>query len=102
MIKFKHLKDNGDATSNYDIILDKPYTVEEFTKEVLTRKEWGYIRIKLTDSWYDGPHLEYDRDRVVSGNLDGYLDKISEKVFANGGWSSMDYWITLEKETEHE
>lgn len=102
MIRFKHLKDNSDATSNYDIILDKPYTVGEFVKEVLTREEWGDIRIKLTDSWFDGPRLEYRHDRVIGGNLDGYLNKTIKTVFANGGWSAMSYWITLEKEIDNE
>ena len=102
MFKFKHLKDNSDATSNYDIILDKPYTVKELVQEVLTRDEWGYIHIKLTDSWFGGPRLEYYHDTVVDGSLRGYLYKTIDRIFANGGWSSMDYWITLKGEENNE
>lgn len=103
MIKFKHLKDNSDATSNFDIILDKPYTVGEFIDEVLsTRKnEWGDIWIQLKDGWRVmlDPFLEYRHGQITDKfHWEDYLLEQSIKsVFANGGWSAMTYWIKLEE-----
>jgi hypothetical protein len=102
VIKFKHLKDNSDATSNFDVILDKPYTVGEFINEILsTRKdEWGDIWIQLKDIWsIIDPHIEYNHGEITDKFQweDWVLEPYIKSVFANGGWSAMTYWIRLEE-----
>lgn len=71
---------------------------------LLTKKdEWGRIRIaKRNYPWYRYPRIDYLHGNITS------KPNVPEKVFgykvktvtARGGWSSMDYIVTLEKEVE--
>ena len=81
----------GDCTALYSVELDKPYTIDEFIKEVLKRKEWGYIE---TD---DGNFkCEYKENKIIITEIpDEILTKPIIKVRANGGWSRMDYIIEV-------
>lgn len=90
----------GDATSSYDIILPEgdAITVEEFIEQILIDEpnEWGGI--------YNGMReiiADYKRGEVTF--RDGY-DSIKHKkissVQAHGGWSMMDYYLTLYPSTE--
>lgn len=96
---------NGDCMAGYIVTLDKEYTLQQFVDAVLTNKkdDWGEIKIaKRNTPWYRYPCIGYQR-----GNIIGEAN-IPEKVFgykvksviANGGWTLMDYIISLEKEVE--
>ena len=99
MIKFKQVsKVYGDCTADYEVVLDKQYTVREFVSYVLSQKgEWGTIQIYDPDkSW-----LDYDRYEYRYGNLNNYIpNEIMEKKIAfinsRGGWTAMDYVLKLE------
>ena len=80
----------GDCTALYSVEMTKPYTVGEFIKEVLKRKEWGYIE---TD---DGDKCEYKRSIIISNNIpiESMLKNII-KARAHGGWSRMDYVLDI-------
>lgn len=94
----------GDCTAGYKVTLEKECTLQEFIDAILTNKrEWGYIKVAKRDcAWYNYPGFSY-RYGEISGepNLPeevyGYKVK---SVTANGGWSNMDYIVTLEKEVE--
>jgi len=88
---------SGDCTCGYIVDLHNDYTVNEFIQEVLTehKKEWGCFRIN------EGVHRNrgirwYRYGRLESGMIpEELLDMKIEKVTARGGWSAMDYTITI-------
>lgn len=102
MTTFQLLKngnDRGDCTAPYKVILDREYTVKEFISEVLLIKgEWGYIGIKSKDNpWLGDPHCEYRYGKLLVNLPDDAMEKKVVSVKADGGWSRMDYLITVEE-----
>ncbi len=91
MIKLTQTSETfGDCTALYSVEMTKPYTVGEFIKEVLKRKEWGYIE---TD---DGDKCEYKGSKILSTDIpDETLSKPVIKARAHGGWSRMDYVLDI-------
>ena len=94
-----------DCTVGYRVNLDKEYTLQEFIDAILTNKkdEWGGIKIvKRNCPWYSRPCIDYKYGNITN------KPNIPEKVFsykvksvtAHGGWSSMDYIVTLKKEVK--
>lgn len=85
----------GDCTATYLVTEYNATTVEEFISEVLTEcpSEWGDIRDDLH-------HLiaEYKYGKIVSSDstAEQLLNKRIIKIVGNGGWSCMDYLITIE------
>lgn len=81
---------HGDCTGEYEVKLDKQYTVREFIETILKEKpkEWGNIGIK--SNWF-----EYKYGKVTENLPVEYLDKIVKEVKVSGGWSRMDYLITI-------
>lgn len=99
MFKLKSIgKVRGDCTQPYKVILDKEYTVGEFIETVLGRKgEWGYIGIEYGRSFFGNPNCEYKWGKLITPNLpDDFLPLKISSMRADGGWSRMDYLITLD------
>ena len=93
MIKLtQNTKTFGDCTAGYEVALDKRYSVKEFIDEVLTKKEWGKIRV-IDDN--ENPFCEYKENTIVVQMPTDYLDEIVIKATAHGGWSNMDYNLFL-------
>ena len=87
----------GDATSNYKVSFPKEITVEEFINIVLEERsdEWGYFRSSWSSS---GKIAEYSKGELLSTGFETYSkfkNRKIESVSANGGWSRMDYMITV-------
>lgn len=99
MIKLTQTSETfGDCTALYSVELSKPYTVKEFIKEVLKRKEWGYIGIenRFGESIFGDPNCEYKGKTIITENLpEEILSQPIKKVRASGGWSRMDYIIEI-------
>ena len=93
--------ESGDCTRPYFVNLNKPCTAQEFVDEVLTRKEWGYIGIENPNFIFGYPSCEYDKDRLKYPLPSDILKREVESAKASGGWSRMDYWLTL-KEKHYE
>ena len=93
MLKFiKVTPTGGDETAGYDVILDKDYTVQTLIDEILLNKnEWGKISIDGYDS------CEYKKGELLSQLGNNTLTKSVDKVTASGGWSRMDYFVTISK-----
>lgn len=91
MIKLEQISETfGDCTALYSVEMTKPYTVGEFIKEVLKRKEWGYIE---TD---DGDKCEYKQTKIISNDIpEEAMNKTVIKARAHGGWSRMDYVLDI-------
>lgn len=98
MIKLKQTgPEAGDCTAPYDVILDKPYTVREFISAVLTERtdDWGYIGINNHRSFFGSPKMEYKRGVGEYEPLKDFYDKPVKEATASGGWSRMDYLLTV-------
>lgn len=81
----------GDCTAPYDVVFTRECTVREFIDEVLTRNEWGQIKIS---DWLNGPSISYDHDKITSGVFSNdILDHTVKSATSRGGWSCMDYVI---------
>lgn len=82
----------GDCTAGYEVTLGKQYTVREFIAEVLTRKEWGKIKIVGN---FENPFCEYKGTAVIVEMPNEFLDKTIIGATAHGGWGSMDYRLRV-------
>ena len=90
-----------DCTAAYEVILDKEYTVREFIYIVLTEfpRDWGKIRVD--DGSIFGPVIcaYWHGDIEDISKLDKqYVDRRVISARAHGGWSLMDYYLTLKGE----
>ena len=89
MITFKKTRENGDATSNYNVSFPKGMTIVEFIAEV---------RKTYPEDWYGSFYLngfnsigEYRNDKV---HIDAkYANIKPTSIWANGGWGSMNYFF---------
>lgn len=96
-------EERGDCTAPYAVILDKPYTVQDFVNTVLERTEdWGYIGIDDHKNWSNGtPNCEYRWGNLKTRMPEEIMDKPIKSVKADGGWSRMDYLLTLSANTQN-
>ena len=84
----------------YRVELDKNYTVGQFIKSVLTRKEeWGEIGILFPgDNIFDCLKYEYKHGKLISDILPGdILDKEIIWAKAYGGCTLMDYYLKVKE-----
>lgn len=99
MLEFKFTqigKTSGDETTPYMVSLNKECSVGEFIDSVLKRNEWGYIGIKNHRHIFGSPNCKYRRDKIVNTEFtEKYLYRKVATVSASGGWSRMDYILTL-------
>ena len=90
----------GDCTSDYKVRLDKPYTVSEFVQEVLSRDdEWGEIYIGnnlMAHAYVCG----YKHGVLTSEVDESFKDLKVTSASAHGGWSLMDYYLSVESKGE--
>ena len=101
-LKFKHLRDNGDATSNYDVEFTKGLTLRELVEMVLRHApdEWGYFEIATSPSGVPVRFcdliqvVEYRCGKIVDIKTElyeKYSDRKIETLAASGGYTRMDY-----------
>lgn len=120
MIKFIHRSGpHGDATCWYDIKFPDGWTVEDFMRYVVytyapEHDEWGEFAIGSTDfveytarkgeqpcAWLCVPSWAKDREARLAESRRLYNDNINKKLIsvrANGGWSAMSYYLTVESD----
>ena len=123
-IKFIHTGGPfGDCTDNYDVEFPKDWTVREFIQYIVSEYsvdegEWGSFSVSCR-GYSHQPVLEYNRGAVspygwsvkllgeerVKELHDIALDILHKKqdtkilrVTANGGWSSMSYYLYLQED----
>lgn len=84
-LNFKHTRDNGDATSNYNVEFESGLTIRQLVDIVLRHSpdEWGYITLtaegcertdiieyrdgKTADKWESVNKTEYDAAAALCG-----------------------------------
>ena len=83
----------SDCTAPYDVVLDHKYTFGELLDEILNKGEWGWITVEKTI-------FEY-RNSKCGEYPESLRNYIVKEVKAAGGYSRMDYYVTLDnKKTE--
>lgn len=91
----------GDCTAPYDVVLSRECTLRELVDVILTRNEWGYIGQYDPASVFGYPCVEYHGKELYEckwreGFGEDYYQRKVKTVKADGGWSRMDYIVTLE------
>lgn len=92
----------GDETCNYNVTFPENATLHDLFKFISKRNEWGNIRLGAS---LFGPIIaRYDKDKFYGDpeKLDDIEKKKLNAVHANGGWSYMSYYVTLEEEDEED
>lgn len=91
---------SSDCTAPYEVLLDKVYTVGTFIDAVLTINpdDWGHIGIaNQKHTIYGDPTCEYCKGHLTTDPLPSeVLSRRVASVRARGGYTLMDYVITLE------
>lgn len=93
----------GDETCNYNVTFPENATLRDLFKFISKRNEWGNIHRR--DRCFDRVVAKYTKEGNFLGNpylLANILDKKLRAVLANGGWSYMSYYVTLEEEDEED
>ena len=105
MLKFKPVSEIINETRDFEVTLDKAYTVKEFIDMILSTAnddniyDHGKISInkKLTDFTPGNLNCEYQKNKLKSKSIsEKYMNEKIRQVAANGGWGSMDFTIYLE------
>lgn len=83
----------GDCCATYSVKLSRACTLQELIDYILTqRRSWGYLRIKGNLF----PSFEYKYGQYVCSSLtETDLRRKVAEISANGGWSRMDYFVSL-------
>ena len=104
-MKFEFVKtqENGDATSNYIVMIQEGINVDTFLDEILYRNlkmtspDRGQVYVcGDTSIWdhkiaeFDGQYMEFLMDYF------DFKERKIQNVRANGGWGAMSYYLTLE------
>ncbi|MBS9774591.1 MAG: hypothetical protein KGV59_05475 [Tenacibaculum sp.] len=94
MIKLtQNTRVGGDETTGYSVELTKEYTVKKFVDEVVSNEgEWGSI---IVNNDYSSV-CKYKWGKLLSELPLDVLDKKVVSATASGGWSRMDYLLTVE------
>ena len=96
--------ERGDCTAPYAVVFDRRCTLREFCASVLkNEKDWGYVLIRDGGPWSAKKQkFEYRYGALLDPIPDGLLGRKIDTATAEGGWSRMDYFVSLEKRAEPE
>ena len=100
-MEFKKTQENSDATCNYNITTSAK-RVREFVYEVIEymqkHDEWGSIYALVSKNSGYVALVDYSRFKIsFSNNYGSYCDKSIKRIWANGGWGLLSYYITIEE-----
>ena len=86
----------GDECCSYTFTTTKEhYTIQELIGAARRNTpEWGYVRVNYAGEKYE---LEYRHGQIISnGIIEDLYDKEFTEGTAHGGWSRMDYEVTIQ------
>lgn len=101
MIELHCVKTLSDSTFCYEVSFDREYTVKELLDFVMSDENeanWGYISIIKEEKNFaliDMCRVSYNKMLTKHINLTEYANAKIIKARANGGWGSMDYYLTI-------
>lgn len=90
--------ESSDCTCGYSVELDKEYTVREFVDTVLRERsnEWGNFYIGDKSPIFNNPEYRYRYGKLLKEIPVDILDMRIASVDASGGWTRMDYQMSLD------
>lgn len=95
----------GDCTSDFVVEFDHPYTIGKFIKEIYekdTNGAWGHVRVLNGREWWDGIDIcLYRYGKWEKPCPPEYLDRVIESATCNGGWSLLNFYVTLKEVSEN-
>lgn len=94
-------KIRSDESASYDVILKHKMTLSEFIDAVLENtREWGHIGLEFKGTIFGSPCCDYRYGELTDEGKETFtetqLNSIVKYVKADGGWTNMNYLITLE------
>lgn len=101
MIELHCVKTLSDSTFCYEVSFDRDYTVKEFLDFVMSdenKANWGYISIikeSKKQIVMNERRVAYNKMLPKHINISEYANAKIIKARANGGWGSMDYYLTI-------
>lgn len=102
-MKYKHIrtKENGDATSNYDIVGEFPIRLLDFMLAITEDSNSFRIEFHDAKNWTTSKVEVKERDgewyiteETLNDFMKRYKDKMVVKCWANGGYGQMSYFCT--------
>ena len=106
----KHKQDNGDATSNYDVIGNFPVEFDAFMREIISSERSYAIEFRSSSKCYGGffgkrlkiyKQQESQKCYYTNNESKEWYEEISSlrvvSAWANGGWGQMTYIVTFEE-----
>ncbi len=106
----KHIKDNGDATSNYNVIGNFPVEFDTFMKEIISSERSFRIDFRSTNDCFGGffgkklevnKQQESQKSYFADNESKEWYEEIAPlsvaSAWANGGWGQMTYIVTFEE-----
>lgn len=111
LLTLTHLGEiGGDCTGPMYFKLARECTVRELCDFIVANKgEWGYIRIqalypgfdlsemKSEIEYFHGDYVNRNREKILFDLVDDVANAIVTKVDAHGGWSNVDYILTVKR-----
>lgn len=90
-----------DESAFYDVILKHKMTLSEFIDAVLENTgEWGHIGLEFKGTIFGYPCCDYRYGSLTEEGkatfTENQLNSTVKYVKSNGGWTNMNYLITLE------
>lgn len=94
-------KIRSDESASYDVIFKCKMTLSEFIDAVLENTgEWGHIGLEFKGTIFGYPCCDYRYGELNDTGKETFTEKqlnsAVKYVKANGGWTNMNYLITLE------
>ena len=94
-------KIHSDESAFYDVILKHKMTLSEFIDAVLENTgEWGHIGLEFKGTIFGYPCCDYRYGSLTEESkatfTENQLNSTVKYVKSNGGWTNMNYLITLE------
>lgn len=94
-------KIRSDESASYDVILKHKMTLSEFIDAILENTgEWGHIGLEFKGTIFGYPCCDYRYGNLTEAGkatfTEEQLNSTVKCVKADGGWTNMNYLITLE------
>ena len=108
--KYTKTRDNGDATSNYNLSGPFPIPFKDFVTTILNQENSFRVQFWETKNWVDTDLECYKKDDgkwyITKEEPENWFKENANrnviKSWANGGWGQMTYFITFEEANDNE
>lgn len=107
--KYEKIRENGDATANYNLSGPFPIPFKDFVIAILNQESSFRVQFWESKSWVDTDLECYKKDDgkwyITNEKPENWFkdnaNRLVIKSWANGGWGQMTYFITFEEPKEN-